>query len=163
MQADERASALKPAWREFFQFERRETVAFAALTLILAVGCGLLWLAPEPGALRVIQVPVAAQLPAEIAAVAGPRAGNPLAVIPRAVNLNTATLDELVSLPGIGPKKAQAILDDRAARGRYASVDALDRVKGIGPATVKRLRSHVTVADGATSDGSRSLVSEGTR
>ena len=141
MQADEQTSALKPAWREFFQFERRETIAFGTLALVLAVGCAFLWLAPTPAELRVVQWsegPEATRFPVQIAEMASPRV----------VNLNTATRDELVSLPGIGPKKAQAILDDRAARGRFSSVDALDRVKGIGPATVARLRPHVTVADG---------------
>jgi competence protein ComEA len=61
------------------------------------------------------------------------------------LDLNAADAAELDSLPGIGPSLAAAILADRAANGPFPSVDALDRVKGIGPATVERLRGRVVV------------------
>ncbi len=49
-----------------------------------------------------------------------------------AVNLNTATKDDLVALPGIGPAKAQAIVDYRNQHGPFRSIDELRKVKGIG-------------------------------
>jgi len=64
----------------------------------------------------------------------------------RAIDLNTATVEELILLPGIGPARAQAIVADRERRGPFTSVDSLDRVRGIGPRTVEGLRSYVTVA-----------------
>ncbi len=59
---------------------------------------------------------------------------------PRPVDLNTATLRELAGLPGIGMTRARRILEDRDARGRYATLADLDRVPGIGPGTINRLR-----------------------
>jgi competence protein ComEA len=61
------------------------------------------------------------------------------------VRINTATVQQLASLPGIGMKKAEAIVEDRSARGRYRTVDDLARVRGIGEATVERLRRLVVV------------------
>lgn len=63
---------------------------------------------------------------------------------PGPINLNAADPMMLESLPGIGPATATAIIDDREANGPFRSVDDLDRVAGIGPATVERLRSLVT-------------------
>ena len=61
------------------------------------------------------------------------------------VNINTANLDELVALSGIGPAKAQAILDYRKAHGPFKSVDDLKNVKGIGAKRLEKLRSEITV------------------
>lgn len=61
------------------------------------------------------------------------------------VNLNTAGVDELCTLPGIGPKTAERIIEHRGAVGRFGSVDDLDRVKGIGPKKMERIRPLVTV------------------
>ena len=63
-----------------------------------------------------------------------------------AVDLNTATRDELVAVPGIGPTKAQAIVDHRAANGPFKSVDDLRDVKGFRGKLVERLRPELTVA-----------------
>lgn len=61
------------------------------------------------------------------------------------VNLNTATKEELATLPGIGDTLAQNIIDYRQANGNYKSVDDLDRVKGIGKSRLDKIRSLVTV------------------
>jgi competence protein ComEA len=61
------------------------------------------------------------------------------------VNLNSATVEELDVLDGIGPTTAQKILDYREAHGGFSSVDELDQVDGIGPARLASLRDQVTV------------------
>ena len=59
------------------------------------------------------------------------------------VHLNTATLEELDALPGVGPVTAQKILDYRDEHGAFSSVDELDAVSGIGPARLAELRKLV--------------------
>jgi competence protein ComEA len=59
------------------------------------------------------------------------------------VNVNTATAEELIALPGIGEKRAQAILDMRKQKGGFKSVDELTEVKGIGPVNLEKLRPYV--------------------
>jgi competence protein ComEA len=60
------------------------------------------------------------------------------------ISLGTATLEQLDTLPGIGPVTAQAILDHRSEHGPFASVDDLLDVKGIGEATLSDIRDQVT-------------------
>ncbi|PWU25282.1 MAG: DNA-binding protein [Candidatus Rokuibacteriota bacterium] len=59
------------------------------------------------------------------------------------IHLSTATLEQLDSLPGVGPVTAQKILDYRAQHGAFRSVDELDAVPGIGPARLDELRGLV--------------------
>ncbi|MDE2420304.1 MAG: ComEA family DNA-binding protein [Gammaproteobacteria bacterium] len=61
------------------------------------------------------------------------------------VNINNASETELVALPGIGPSKARAIAEYRQQHGGFQSVDDLRQVKGIGAATLEKLRPHVTL------------------
>jgi competence protein ComEA len=59
------------------------------------------------------------------------------------VHLNTATLEQLDALPGIGPVTAQKILDYRQQHGAFSSIDDLDAIPGIGPARLEQLREQV--------------------
>lgn len=61
------------------------------------------------------------------------------------INLNTASLDELTSLPGIGEKKAAAIIEYRDKYGKFTSLEQLAEVKGIGTKMLEKLRDHVSV------------------
>lgn len=61
------------------------------------------------------------------------------------VNLNTATVDELDTLPGVGPATAQAIVEYRSEHGRFNRIEDLLDVRGIGNAKFAALRSRVTV------------------
>ena len=62
-----------------------------------------------------------------------------------AVDLNAATVDQLDTLPGVGPVTAQKILDWRQQHGRFTRVDELQEVDGIGPKSYARLAPHVRV------------------
>ncbi|MGJ3191144.1 helix-hairpin-helix domain-containing protein [Paenarthrobacter sp. FR1] len=64
------------------------------------------------------------------------------------VNINTASLEELGTLPRVGPVTAQRILDWRKEHGPFASVDELDAIDGIGPKLMESLKDLVTVQGG---------------
>lgn len=77
---------------------------------------------------------------------------SPPAAVPNAtppLDLNSAQLAQLEQLPGIGQKRAQAILDYRAAHGGFRSVSQLLQIKGIGRAMLRKLRPLVTVGGGS--------------
>jgi competence protein ComEA len=63
-----------------------------------------------------------------------------------ALNLNTASKEELVALSGIGPAKAQAIIDYRSQHGGFKTLDELKDVKGIGARRFEKLKPELTVA-----------------
>ena len=62
---------------------------------------------------------------------------------PALLNLNTASAQELRTLPNIGERMAERIVDYRTEHGDFTSVDALQEVKGIGPKTIDQLRPFV--------------------
>lgn len=66
---------------------------------------------------------------------------------PHTVDINRAAVDELVTLPGIGPALARRIVEGRA-KAPFRSVQDLGRVPGIGPATLRRLEGRVVVRHG---------------
>jgi competence protein ComEA len=81
---------------------------------------------------RAPPAPAASSEPgSEVAPAAGP------------VHLNTATLEQLDELPGVGPVTAQKIVDYREQHGAFSSVDDLDAIPGIGPARLEQLRELV--------------------
>lgn len=61
------------------------------------------------------------------------------------VNINTATLEELDALPGVGPATAQAIIDDREANGPFASEEDIMRVSGIGEKKYEKLKGSICI------------------
>lgn len=61
------------------------------------------------------------------------------------VSLNTATVSQLVSVKGIGPKTAERIVEYRRENGLFQSLDDLKKVKGIGPKTVERLTPYIAL------------------
>jgi competence protein ComEA len=64
---------------------------------------------------------------------------------PGLININSATLAELDTLPGIGPVKAQSIIDFREDHGPFTSKEEILAVTGIGPATFDGIKELITV------------------
>jgi competence ComEA-like helix-hairpin-helix protein len=62
------------------------------------------------------------------------------------IDLNRATTDELIRLPGVGPALARRIVDLRAAEGPFTQIDDLGRVRGMSVRKVEKLRALVTIA-----------------
>ena len=88
-----------------------------------------------------ILVPKKGATPPAGSPVTGGVSGGPTAL----VNINSADEATLETLNGVGPVLAAAIIQYRTEHGPFASVDQLDEVSGIGPATLEDLRSQVTV------------------
>jgi len=74
-----------------------------------------------------------------------PLAPPKLPVLSIPIPINTASLEELMTLPGIGPKTAQAIFECREQGEKFTSAEDLLRVKGIGPKKLAAIRKHITV------------------
>ncbi len=62
------------------------------------------------------------------------------------INLNTATLEQLIALPGVGKKKAAAIIEYRSKYGKFKSVDDLTKVKGVGVKMLAKLKDRISVS-----------------
>ena len=86
-------------------------------------------------------------VPASVPAVPGavPIIGAPITTLSPLINLNSATSDQLDTLPGVGPSTAKAIISYRSRKGPFGKVEDLLNVPGIGPAKVGAIRDQVTV------------------
>ena len=71
---------------------------------------------------------------------------SPTGAAPDTIDLNRATPDELIRLPGVGPALARRIIDVRDAEGPFRQVDELGRVRGMSARRLEKLRAFVTIA-----------------
>jgi len=109
-----------------------------ALAAVLTDGCRID--VPRVGEAAAGQVQTPASSNAGISGGSGPAAGAGSAAAGGRVSLNTATVEELDALPGVGPSLAAQIIAYREANGPFLSVDELEEVPGIGPAKLEQLR-----------------------
>jgi comEA protein len=69
------------------------------------------------------------------------------------ININTATQAQFESLPGIGPKVAQRIVEYRQKNGQFKKIEDLMNVKGIGEKSFLKLKPYVSISEKATNPG----------
>ena len=74
-------------------------------------------------------------------------AGKAAAAVPAVVNLNTATATQIATLPGIGEKAAERIIEYREKNGGFKKIEELMNVKGIGEKSFLKLKPLITVGD----------------
>jgi competence protein ComEA len=121
--------------------EKKKTMTVIAAALAAMLGVGL---ATSASAQQRAARPTQAQAQTQTEGAAPSEEG--------VVNVNTATADELMRLPGIGPSKAAAILAlrGRLAGQRFGRVEDLLRVRGIGRVTLRKLRALVALSGATT-------------
>jgi competence protein ComEA len=78
-------------------------------------------------------------------AVVTPKSSAGSSALTSPININTANLEELDKLPGIGPAIAQAIIDYRTQTGPFKTIEAINEVKGIGDALFAKIKDSITV------------------
>lgn len=83
--------------------------------------------------------------PNPIPVTTNPRTSNQSSAISAIVNINSGSLAELDTLPGIGPAYAQAIINYRTTNGPFIRIEDIQKVKGIGPKTFEKLKSRITI------------------
>jgi competence protein ComEA len=134
-------------------FTKRDKIAIGIIMTLIIAGWTVRYVLERASAPQPVVIRNAVPLPAAFTA----RQESGEAALPLAapLDLNTATAEELATLPRIGPVKAAAIVEYRKAHGPFRGIDDIIGVSGIGPATLARIRSGIVVAlpDSADSPG----------
>jgi competence protein ComEA len=123
-------------------FVQRAAIGVAAVAM--AAVAGVTWLGSGP-ALAAPATVAAAATPAPDGEAERPAARHGGKTISGKVNINTATEDQLVLLPGVGPAKAERIVTWRTKHGAFKRVADLRHVKGFGYKTLKKLEPYLDV------------------
>ncbi|MBM7620337.1 competence protein ComEA [Bacillus tianshenii] len=95
----------------------------------------------------VIYVPEEGEETEELTFVETPNDAGGKGAVDKKVNINTATEEELTTLSGIGPSKAQAIIEYREENGLFKSVDDMLNVTGIGEKSLEKIRDEITTTN----------------
>lgn len=100
---------------------------------------------PETTAIQNLSSTEAATNSAKSASSASKSPDNSATAVSYPINLNTATVEELVSIDGLGESRASAIIEYRDYLGGYTSVEQIKEISGIGDATYAKLAPYLTV------------------
>ena len=130
----------------------RHVLAVAALAAVV-VASGALWLSPRaavagPKALPKATARPPAAAPADTPDDDTPRGGKK--AVTGKLNLNTATVDQLMLLPGVGPSKAERVVAWRGKHGPFKRIADLRKVKGFGYKTLKKLEANLDIKGDST-------------
>jgi comEA protein len=125
-----------------FTFNRNEQLVLILLSLALLAGIVVSYLdRTNSDAIREFDVKKNAvpvpEMPGETSA-EDPKT-------PEIIDINSATVKDFQKLPGIGPSIAQRIVDYRTQKGKFNAIDDMTQVNGIGPKTLERLRTQLTI------------------
>jgi comEA protein len=121
-------------------FTRRDRIAIACIAALILIGWGVrLFLLPGTQEdVRIIHGAV--NIPAALDSLSVKKAGESILV-----DINTADLAVLETLPMIGPVKAAAIIQHREKNGRFSKPADIMNVNGIGPGTYEKIKTFITV------------------
>jgi len=132
----------------FTGLTRSEQRILLLLVFLVAVGLGVNRLKhPRPTKLSVIHQKGSREAKKNSASLQGSKEPRPPVSSVQVININTATLEQLCTLYGIGPAKAHRIIEYRRANGGFKDVEELLNVRGIGEATLSRLKGKITVGN----------------
>ena len=107
--------------------------------------CAGLWRRLAIAAFMAVAIVASIGVPALAAGAEGPRAAEARGEAASQVDINTASVEELMTVPGIGQVIAQRIVEFRDKNGPYKSIDDLLKVQGIGEKSLARIREHLSV------------------
>jgi competence protein ComEA len=135
----------RPGLYEFAEGARVQDAIDAAGGLLAEANLGVLNLAAllEDGKQLVIPYQDGRDVLGEDDTIDLPSSNKP-SVEAELVNINTASLEELNALPGIGPTTAQKIIDYRIENGEFSTIEDIMSVSGIGPATFEEIKDLIT-------------------
>jgi competence ComEA-like helix-hairpin-helix protein len=148
--------------REHLAFTRQETLAIALLSGALLAGQAVRWYRSSipPSAAEMnyaaLDSEFVARARADLMDMPGDtdslrRVPSPPPLAKASVNVNTATTEQLVALPGIGPATAEKILEYRKENGPFESPEDLLEVSGIGPKKLAKIRPYLRLHERAPS------------
>ncbi len=139
----------RSSFRQYVAFTRQEVLAIAFLSVALLVGEAVRWYRTSG---RPESPPTDyAAVDSEFIARARGEPGTPRGLpsrsdpAPGSVDINRATAEELIALPGIGPVTAARIIAYRSENGPFESADDLLAVSGIGPKKLARIRGYLRI------------------